>query len=113
MPRRAHRLDANQDAIVDALCAAPDVSVFSLAGRGGGLSGSPRGDHGRDASGRSERRGEATLTSGTDAGAAAVAGTVARYAGRDAHGRRRRRGRGLSNTERTGETHDRTGTTGH
>ena len=32
MPRRAHRLDANQDAIVDALCAAPDVSVFSLAG---------------------------------------------------------------------------------
>ena len=32
MPRRAHRLDANQDVIVDALCAAPDVSVCSLAG---------------------------------------------------------------------------------
>ena len=32
MPRRAPRLDANQDVIVDALCAAPDVSVFSLAG---------------------------------------------------------------------------------
>ena len=32
MPRRAHRLDANQAVIVDALCAAPDVSVCSLAG---------------------------------------------------------------------------------
>ena len=32
MPRRAHRLDANQEAIVNALCAAPDVSVCSLAG---------------------------------------------------------------------------------
>ena len=32
MPRRAHRLDANQDVIVNALCAVPDVSVFSLAG---------------------------------------------------------------------------------
>ena len=32
MPRRAPRLDANQDVIVDALCAAPDVSVCSLAG---------------------------------------------------------------------------------
>ena len=32
MPRRAHRLDANQAVIVEALCAAPDVSVFSLAG---------------------------------------------------------------------------------
>ena len=32
MPRRAHRLDANQDEIVNALCAEPDVSVFSLAG---------------------------------------------------------------------------------
>ena len=32
MPRRAHRLDANQDAIVNALCAVPDVSVCSLAG---------------------------------------------------------------------------------
>ena len=31
-PRRAHRLDANHEAIVNALCAAPDVSVFSLAG---------------------------------------------------------------------------------
>ena len=30
--RRAHRLDANQAVIVEALCAAPDVSVFSLAG---------------------------------------------------------------------------------
>ena len=32
MPRRAHRLDANQDAIVQALRAEPDVSVCSLAG---------------------------------------------------------------------------------
>ena len=32
MPRRAHRLDANQDVIVNVLCAEPDVSVFSLAG---------------------------------------------------------------------------------
>ena len=32
MPRRAHRLDANQDVIVNALCAEPDVSVCSLAG---------------------------------------------------------------------------------
>ena len=32
MPRRAHRLDANQDVIVQALRAEPDVSVFSLAG---------------------------------------------------------------------------------
>ena len=32
MPRRAHRLDANQAVIVNALCAVPDVSVFSLAG---------------------------------------------------------------------------------
>ena len=32
MPRRAPRLDANQDVIVHALCAAPDVSVCSLAG---------------------------------------------------------------------------------
>ena len=32
MPRRAHRLDANQDVIVNVLCAVPDVSVFSLAG---------------------------------------------------------------------------------
>ena len=33
MPRRAHRLDANHEAIVNALyCAEPDVSVFSLAG---------------------------------------------------------------------------------
>ena len=32
MPRRAHRLDANQAVIVEALCAVPDVSVFSLAG---------------------------------------------------------------------------------
>ena len=32
MPRRAHRLDANQDVIVNALCAVPDVSVCSLAG---------------------------------------------------------------------------------
>ena len=32
MPRRAHRLDANQDVIVNALRAEPDVSVCSLAG---------------------------------------------------------------------------------
>ena len=32
MPRRAHRLDANQNVIVNALCAEPDVSVCSLAG---------------------------------------------------------------------------------
>ena len=32
MPRRAHRLDANHEAIVNALCAEPNVSVCSLAG---------------------------------------------------------------------------------
>ena len=32
MPRRAHRLDANQDVIVNVLCAERDVSVCSLAG---------------------------------------------------------------------------------
>ena len=37
MPRRAHRLDANHEAIVNALyCAEPDVSVFSLAGMAAG-----------------------------------------------------------------------------
>ena len=36
MPRRAPRLDANQDVIVNALCAAPGVSVFSLAGMAAG-----------------------------------------------------------------------------
>ena len=36
MPRRAPRLDANQNVIVDALCAVLDVSVFSLAGLAAG-----------------------------------------------------------------------------
>ncbi len=41
MPRRAHRLDANQDVIVNVLCAVPDVSVFSLAGVAAGDVGRP------------------------------------------------------------------------
>ena len=88
MPRRAPRLDANQDVIVNVLCAEPDVSVFSLAGVAAGLLGSPRGDQGRDASRRGEGRGEAALASDLHAGTAAVDRPLARRAGRGAHGRR-------------------------
>ena len=81
MPRRAHRLDANQDEIVNALCAEPDVSVFSLAGVAAGCPDL------RDASGGSQGWGEAALAPDVDAGSAAVDRAVAGCAGGGAHGR--------------------------
>ncbi len=96
MPRRAHRLDANQDVIVNVLCAVPDVSVCSLAGVAAGCPDLPRGDSGRDASGGSQGRREAALASDVHAGSAAVDRAVAGVAGGGAYGRRHGAGLGAA-----------------
>ena len=87
MPRRAHRLDANQDVIVNVLCAVPDVSVFSLAGVAAGCPDLLVGITGVTHLVEVKDGGEAALAPDVHAGAAAVDRAVARCTGGGAHGR--------------------------